>query len=147
MNCFQPTPLLQLSSTATSLTIWLFISSRSVHIMGLFASYTIIPGYTLQPTPTKSCLGCEILIHLPHSPDLAPSDFHLFLSMSNALHNKVFTNDDELNQWLMNFFISKPASFYSEGIMSLPKNGRGYLIAMVTTSIRQINMLLKKLIF
>ena len=66
-------------------------------------------------------LGWEILIHPPYSPDLAPSDFHLFLSMSNSLRNKAFANDDELNQWLVNFFASKPASFYSESIMSLPK--------------------------
>ena len=91
--------------------------------MGLFASYTITPGHTLQPAPRQKLLdlGWEILIHQPYSPDLAPSDFHLFLSMSNALRNKAFANDDELNQWLLNFFALKPASFYSEGIMSLPE--------------------------
>ena len=41
--------------------------------------------------------------------------------MSNALRNKAFANDDEFNQWLLNFFTSKPTSFYSEGIMSLPE--------------------------
>ena len=51
-------------------------------------------------------LGWEILIHPPYSPDLALSDFHLFLSMSNTLHNKAFANDDELNQWLVKFFAS-----------------------------------------
>lgn len=66
-------------------------------------------------------LGWEILVHPPYSPDLAPSDFHLFLSMSNALRNMSFANDDELNQWLVNFFASKPASFYGEGIMKLPE--------------------------
>lgn len=66
-------------------------------------------------------LGWEALNHPPYSPDLAPSDYHLFLSMSNALRNKTFANDDEVNQWLVDFFESKPVSFYSEGIMSLPK--------------------------
>ena len=81
-------------------------------------------------------LGWEIFIHPPYSPDLSPSDFHLFLSMSNTLRNKVFTNDDELNQWLVNFFASKPASFYSEGSCVCPEDGRESLIAMVTILIR-----------
>ena len=34
---------------------------------------------------TISALGWELLSHPPHSPDLAPSDYHLFLSMGHAL--------------------------------------------------------------
>ena len=29
--------------------------------------------------------GWEVLSHPPYSPDIAPSDYHLFLSMANAL--------------------------------------------------------------
>ena len=72
-------------------------------------------------------LDWEVLIHPPYSPDLAPSDYHLFLSLSNALRNEMFDNDDELNQWLANFFASKPAAFYSKGIMSLPEKWQNVL--------------------
>lgn len=65
-------------------------------------------------------LGWEILVHPPYSPDLAPSDFHLFLSMSNALQSESFVDDDHLKQWLADFFASKPAQFYKNGIHSLP---------------------------
>ena len=31
-----------------------------------------------------------------------------------------FDDEDELNQWLENFFDSKPEQFYRDGIMKLP---------------------------
>lgn len=65
-------------------------------------------------------LGWEVLPHPPYSPDLAPSDYHLFLSLSNAMQNQHFDDEDELNQWLQQFFDSKPEQFYREGIMKLP---------------------------
>ncbi|GFT60917.1 putative DD34D transposase [Trichonephila clavipes] len=33
-------------------------------------------------------LGLEILMHTPYSPDLAPSDYHLFLTFQNLLSDK-----------------------------------------------------------
>ncbi|PAA87580.1 hypothetical protein BOX15_Mlig026417g1, partial [Macrostomum lignano] len=41
-------------------------------------------------------LGWELVPHPPYSPDLAPSDYHLFLSLANALNNKTFADDEEL---------------------------------------------------
>ena len=35
-------------------------------------------------------LGWEVLIHPPYSPDIAPSDFHLFRSLPNSLNGKKF---------------------------------------------------------
>jgi hypothetical protein len=47
--------------------------------------------------------------------------------MSDAQSNKAFFKDDELIQWLVNIFASKPASFYSEGIMSLTEKWKRML--------------------
>ena len=37
-------------------------------------------------------LGWDVLSHPPYSPDLAPSDFHLFQSLQNSLNGKSFNS-------------------------------------------------------
>jgi histone-lysine N-methyltransferase SETMAR len=48
--------------------------------------------------------GWEILPHPPHSPDLTPSDFHLFPKMKTHLRGQRFqSNEDvqnEVKKWL-----------------------------------------------
>lgn len=60
-----------------------------------------------------------MLIDLLYSPDLASPDSHVFLSLSNRLVNS-FSKDDDLNQWLEDFFASNPKTFDHEGIHNLP---------------------------
>ena len=62
----------------------------------------------------------EVLLHPPYSPDLAPTDFHLFRSLSNAMF--LFNNDAELRAWLDEFFESKSSDFYRRGIENLVKH-------------------------
>lgn len=66
-------------------------------------------------------LGWEVLAHPAYSPDLAPSDFHLFRSLSNNMRGISFNNDVEIKNWLHMFFTSKPANFYKQGIQKLPE--------------------------
>ena len=71
---------------------------------------------------TKSALekmDFEVLPHPPYSPDLAPTDFHLFLSLSNQIRNKVFNNTEELKHFVKNFFSSKPSSFFESAFDKL----------------------------
>jgi hypothetical protein len=58
-------------------------------------------------------LDWEILSRPPYSPNLAPLDYHLFRSP--------FTNDAELQNWLDDFFRTKPADFFKRGIKNLPE--------------------------
>ncbi|KZC08477.1 Histone-lysine N-methyltransferase SETMAR [Dufourea novaeangliae] len=57
-------------------------------------------------------LGWEVMSHPPYSPDMAPSDYHLFRSMQNSWNGKTFTNDDDLKSHLVQFFADKDQKFY-----------------------------------
>ncbi|GFX21386.1 histone-lysine N-methyltransferase SETMAR [Trichonephila clavipes] len=64
-------------------------------------------------------LGWEVLMHPPYSTDLAPSDYHLFLSLKNFLSDKKFGSREDCENQLL-FFANKDQYFYERGIMKLP---------------------------
>jgi len=68
--------------------------------------------------------GWEILPHPPYSPDLAPSDFHLFSDMQRAFEGKNFKNRADLEKQLAGYLSSKDAAFWRRGIESLPARWR-----------------------
>ena len=49
-------------------------------------------------------LNWEIFSHPPYSPDLAPSDYHLFASMGLSLPEKRFANFEEVEKCLVEWF-------------------------------------------
>jgi len=57
-------------------------------------------------------LGWEFFLHPPYSPDHAPSDYHLFLSMTNALGSLKLATREFCES-------NREASFYEMGIMKL----------------------------
>jgi len=58
--------------------------------------------------------------HPPYSPDLAPSDYHLFRALKHHLQNKKFENEDQLKNALSDFFEDQPPSSWLTGIDDLP---------------------------
>jgi histone-lysine N-methyltransferase SETMAR len=64
-------------------------------------------------------LNLEILDHPPYSTDLAPSDYHLFMSLQNHLNNKKFERFEGVNDAIIAYFESKSRSFYKAGIEKL----------------------------
>ena len=66
-------------------------------------------------------LGCEVLIHPLHSPDIAPSDFHLFWSLQNSFNGKNFNSLEDCKRHLEQFFAQKDEKFWEDGIMKLPE--------------------------
>jgi histone-lysine N-methyltransferase SETMAR len=63
--------------------------------------------------------GCEQFDHPPHSPDLAPSNFHVFLHMKTFLGGRRFRDDNEVKEAVNTWFASKAASFNDAGIQKL----------------------------
>lgn len=61
----------------------------------------------------------EIFDHPPFSPDLAPSDYHLFPSLKNWLGSQCFSDDDELEAAVKNWLSSQAADFFKTGIRKL----------------------------
>ncbi|GFO38610.1 transposase [Plakobranchus ocellatus] len=63
--------------------------------------------------------GWEILPHPAHSPDLAPSDFHLFGPLKRHLGGMAFETEDDLISKLRNWFDNLDVDFFRVGINSL----------------------------
>ena len=70
---------------------------------------------------TIETFSWEILAHDTYSPDLAPSDYHLFASLGHALAEQRFTSFKNLREWLDNWIDLKDEQFYWHGIHHLPE--------------------------
>jgi [histone H3]-lysine36 N-dimethyltransferase SETMAR len=68
-----------------------------------------------------SGLKWEVLPHPPYSPDIAPSDYHLFRSMAHGMSEQHFTKCDDIKKWLDDWIASKDPNFFFDGIHKLPK--------------------------
>ena len=66
-------------------------------------------------------LEWEILPHPAYSPDLAPTDYHLFRALQHHLDEKKFDDRQALQEDLEQFFESQPRDFWEKGIHSLPE--------------------------
>jgi len=63
----------------------------------------------------------EVLMHPPYSPDIAPSDYHLFRSLQNSLNGVKLASKETYENQLKQFFNQKPQKFYRDEIMALPQ--------------------------
>ncbi|KAG5325394.1 MOS1T transposase, partial [Pseudoatta argentina] len=66
-------------------------------------------------------LKWDVLPHPPYSPDIAPSDFHLFRSMAHGLADRRFHSYEEAQKWIDSWIASKDMSFFRRGIHVLPE--------------------------
>ncbi|KAG5318136.1 MOS1T transposase, partial [Pseudoatta argentina] len=66
-------------------------------------------------------LKWEVLPHPSYSPDIAPSNFHLFRSMAHGLADRRFHSYEEAQKWIDSWIASKDMSFFRRGIHVLPE--------------------------
>ena len=76
----------------------------------------------------------ERLIHPLYSPDIAPSEYHLFASLSHFLAGRTFADLNTLKNGLKSYFDHKHVAFYRRGLELLPKNGERLYLIMVVIS-------------
>ena len=69
-------------------------------------------------------LGWEVIPHPSYSPELAPTDYHLFLSLTHHLAGRSFETEDDLKTAIADFFDQIPPNFCERGILSLPGRWR-----------------------
>ena len=70
---------------------------------------------------TLEALNWDVLPHPRYSPDIAPSDYHLFRSMAHALSEQHFTSYEDVKNWLDSWIASKDEEFFKRGIRMLPE--------------------------
>ena len=100
------------------------ICSRSVEVVwDLFDTRTYTTMYALirhtSPSTPFSKLNWKVLEHPAYSPNLAPSDFHLFGPLKNALSVRRFAAHDEVKEAVQDVLRSQPQIFFSNGIKKL----------------------------
>ena len=66
-------------------------------------------------------LKWDVLLQPPYSPDLAPSDYHLFRSMQHGLAEQKLSSVDDIKKWLDFWIASKDQEFFRHGIRMLPQ--------------------------
>src|SRR5258705_13985810 len=66
-------------------------------------------------------LGFQTIPHPPYTPDLAPSDYHLFGAMKKPLRGKRFADQTALQQAVRTWRRNVPQQWYQDGLRRLPK--------------------------
>jgi hypothetical protein len=73
---------------------------------------------------TIQTLIWNVLPHPPYSPDLAPSDYHLFGLLKEHLGGKRFRINEKVIQVVQEWLHMQPKDFFLSGIHKLPDRWR-----------------------
>ncbi|XP_023228571.1 histone-lysine N-methyltransferase SETMAR-like [Centruroides sculpturatus] len=77
------------------------------------------PHTANQTQDLITSFGWEQLDHPPYSPDLAPSDYHLFLHLKKHLAGQRHNNHDEVKTTVLHWLSHQAATFFEDGIQKL----------------------------
>ncbi len=78
-------------------------------------------GHILERWRKKklSDLDIEVLPYPPYSPDLSPTDYHIFKHLNNYLRDEKFTDQRAVENAFANFINGQNSQFYRVGIEKL----------------------------
>ncbi|KAG5316905.1 MOS1T transposase, partial [Pseudoatta argentina] len=94
--------------------------SKRFKVMGMIAK--VVKTYL-------ETLKWEVLLHPPYSPDVAPSDYHLFRSMAHGLADQHFRSYEEIKNWINSWIASKDNQFFRRGIRMLPERWKKVVVS------------------
>ena len=78
------------------------------------------PAYRTLATQKKlAYLGFQRPDHIPYSPDLAPSDYHLFPGLKKQLKGHHFSSDAEVIAAAETWLDGQPSEFFLSGLQKL----------------------------
>jgi len=82
------------------------------------------PSHMSTMVQNLETLNWKMLPHPAYSPDLAPSDYHLFLSMGHALAEGHFDSYEDVRKWLDEWLPRKMRNFFGVVYTNCPKDGK-----------------------
>ena len=74
------------------------------------------PHTSIRTMEAITSFGWTVIPHPPYSPDLAPSDYHLFDPKKEGLRGNRYRNDYKVKTAVLNWLRHQPAEFYNTGI-------------------------------
>ena len=79
------------------------------------------PHSVNQTTATLRSFKWEVLQHPPYSPELIPSDFHLFGPLKQHISGERFPDDEAVERAVRAWFQQQTKEFYAAGFQGLVK--------------------------
>jgi len=77
------------------------------------------PHTASHTVETINHFSFEVLKHPPYIPDLAPSDYHLFGPLKNALQSRRLSTEKDVREAVHKLLREQPKTFFLEGIRKL----------------------------
>ena len=77
------------------------------------------PHTRIRTMEAITSFGWTVIPHPPYSPDLAPSDNHLFGPMKKGLWGNRYGNVNKVKTAVLNWLRHQSAEFYNAGIRAL----------------------------
>jgi len=83
------------------------------------------PAHRALPTQKKlTYLGFHCLDHIPYSPDLAPSYYHLSPGLKKKLKGRHFSSDAEVIAAAETWLDGQPSEFFLSGLQKLEQRAK-----------------------